>query len=473
MMGAADVSSRGAASLLEVGRTITAWPQLGSEVTLGAATAAAVVRRFGLKGHLPSGRVRIDIDESIDGLAPVPVPRTDGRRIDRRPAVPDRCAERRRRHRSDRRRRAARAVRRQHPAMALRGRRQRDPLLPRAGADDRDGRPVPGELRGIGAALFNARVDRGGGATARARSSCSPRATRRGTSRPFGSATPPTSRSRRCSPRIHTRAANRRIGRARRRSTHSTLQLLTRARRARGCAAPAPHRPRPDRRDCGELLAESDRIRFLTPTLHREMMAELRVPGRDTVDEGIDVRTLELGPAELGVARAASPPRRDGAPRRVASRPGARDADAGQRHDELGDGGDRGAARRSDLLRARRCGRRALLAHRGGARPRGAPGVTRVPLRGRRPRSGSGSSASATSTRSRDMTNRFNELFELADGEHVALLLRVSHAAPPRVMSARLPLTHLLSRQREQSPAMAVVQPWQNGASAGLGELRN
>ena len=74
MMGASDVSSRGAASLLEVGRTITAWPQLASEVTLGGATAAAVVRRFGMKGHLPSGRVRIDLDEAIDGLAPVAAP---------------------------------------------------------------------------------------------------------------------------------------------------------------------------------------------------------------------------------------------------------------------------------------------------------------------------------------------------------------------------------------------------------------
>ena len=48
ILGAADVTSRGAASLLEVGQTITGWPQLGSEVTLGAATAAAAVRRIGL-----------------------------------------------------------------------------------------------------------------------------------------------------------------------------------------------------------------------------------------------------------------------------------------------------------------------------------------------------------------------------------------------------------------------------------------
>jgi hypothetical protein len=72
-----------------------------------------------------------------------------------------------------------------------------------------------------------------------------------------------------------------------------------------------------------------------------------------------------------------------------------------------------------------------------------------------------------------DLTNEFNELFSLADGEHAALLLRVTHASPPTTLSERLPLTHLLSRQREESPAMAVVQPRQNGASAGLGEMRN
>ena len=71
ILGAADVTSRGAASLLEVGEPITGWPQLGSEVTLGAATAAAAVRRFGLTGDLPSGRVRFDVEEVLSGIRPV------------------------------------------------------------------------------------------------------------------------------------------------------------------------------------------------------------------------------------------------------------------------------------------------------------------------------------------------------------------------------------------------------------------
>src|SRR6202042_1700008 len=47
-----------------------------------------------------------------------------------------------------------------------------------------------------------------------------------------------------------------------------------------------------------QLLGESDRIRFLLPTLHREMVGELRFPGRDSLEEGLDVRSLELSPPE-------------------------------------------------------------------------------------------------------------------------------------------------------------------------------
>ena len=52
LLGANDVSARGAASMFELGSTVTGWPQLASEVTLGAVTVAAAVRRFGLGGDL-------------------------------------------------------------------------------------------------------------------------------------------------------------------------------------------------------------------------------------------------------------------------------------------------------------------------------------------------------------------------------------------------------------------------------------
>ncbi len=49
------------------------------------------------------------------------------------------------------------------------------------------------------------------------------------------------------------------------------------------------------------LLAAADRIRYLTPHLHAEMFAELRWPLDPSPDSGIDVRSLELPPADLAV----------------------------------------------------------------------------------------------------------------------------------------------------------------------------
>src|SRR5262249_48831150 len=47
------------------------------------------------------------------------------------------------------------------------------------------------------------------------------------------------------------------------------------------------------------ILAESDRIRYLTPHLHAEMISEVRFPGDPGQDSGIDVSSLELDPADL------------------------------------------------------------------------------------------------------------------------------------------------------------------------------
>jgi nitroreductase len=49
------------------------------------------------------------------------------------------------------------------------------------------------------------------------------------------------------------------------------------------------------------IFAAADRIRFLTPHLHREMISELRWPGDADPDAGIDVRNLELDEGEMAV----------------------------------------------------------------------------------------------------------------------------------------------------------------------------
>jgi molybdopterin/thiamine biosynthesis adenylyltransferase len=68
ILDAARLSPRIAASLLEVGKTLTTWPQLSGEVSLGAAVVAEAVRRIGLRERLPSGRVRIDAGALLDRI---------------------------------------------------------------------------------------------------------------------------------------------------------------------------------------------------------------------------------------------------------------------------------------------------------------------------------------------------------------------------------------------------------------------
>jgi hypothetical protein len=51
--------------------------------------------------------------------------------------------------------------------------------------------------------------------------------------------------------------------------------------------------------DAAAILAESDRIRYLTARLHTEMISEVRFPGDPSQDSGIDVSSLELIPADL------------------------------------------------------------------------------------------------------------------------------------------------------------------------------
>ncbi len=65
----ARVTAPMAASAIELGHSVTAWPQLAGDVLLGGATVAAAVRRLVQGRPLPSGRVRFDRDTWLDGLS--------------------------------------------------------------------------------------------------------------------------------------------------------------------------------------------------------------------------------------------------------------------------------------------------------------------------------------------------------------------------------------------------------------------
>ncbi|MEM7530983.1 MAG: Rv1355c family protein [Chloroflexota bacterium] len=65
IIGVDTLSARSGASMIEIGETISTWPQLGSEVQLGGATVSAAIRQLVLEGDLTSGRRYIDLTKLI------------------------------------------------------------------------------------------------------------------------------------------------------------------------------------------------------------------------------------------------------------------------------------------------------------------------------------------------------------------------------------------------------------------------
>ncbi|MGK4000559.1 Rv1355c family protein [Sorangium sp. So ce1024] len=67
MIGQDTLSTRFAASLLEVQQTVSTWPQLGSAVVHGGAAAADTARRLALGEPVRSGRYYVDLEQIIGG----------------------------------------------------------------------------------------------------------------------------------------------------------------------------------------------------------------------------------------------------------------------------------------------------------------------------------------------------------------------------------------------------------------------
>jgi nitroreductase len=454
ILGAADISSRGAASLLEVGETITGWPQLGSEVTLGAATAAAAVRRIGLMGELPSGRVRFDVEEVLSGILPVVINANND---------PDYEVEGE-----------------FNPAIAageLTSSEGADPIdlivdaarwAPSGGniqpwrfeADAKQIRMylVPertttmdvrhrGSYVAIGAALFNARV-----AAASLKNLGEVQLFPEGSpshhvaTLMVGDSTDYEIAP--LEPRVRTRVANRQMGDAGP-IDEEIVKLLTRGVEREGAKLLlATTRDRID--GMADLLAESDRIRFLLPTLHREMVGELRFPGRDSLDEGLDVRTLELSPPEMAALE-------------LLRRPDVMEHLADWRAGQGLGARTRAVVGSSSALAVVTVPRSDPAWY-----VRGGAAVERMwltaELHGLAVQPVSPVFLYAVDEKDFlrlggdrhvdslfDLSKRFKEFWDLDDDEHVALLLRLSHAPPPSTRSARLPLSELLSREFEMA----------------------
>jgi molybdopterin/thiamine biosynthesis adenylyltransferase/nitroreductase len=286
-----ELSSRMAASMAEIDETLAAWPQLGGDVSLGAASISAAVRRLGRGEQLHSGRVRVDLDAALDalgeprgrarcGLAAAPIP----------PLPPE------------------------DPALAVA---HAANLAPSGGNSqpwslqlhpgglalvlDRERTSTMdvcfrGSYVALGAAVLNAR------AAAAAHRILGPVAvfpegedSDLVATIAFGAGTDTALAA--LYPGILRRSSNRRAG------VRSPL-AVTLVEDLHEVVASHGGRlhllsTEDELEDYAELLGESDRLRYLSPVLHAEMMSELRWPGQDTLHQGIDVRTLELDEADL------------------------------------------------------------------------------------------------------------------------------------------------------------------------------
>ena len=298
IIDARQMSDRGAASLIELGRTVGQWPQLGSETLFGAAMVAAVARRIGLGRPLPSGRLRTDPDDLLALLAePTPDPVPPG------PAAP-----------AELRPDADPLTTILHAASRAPSGGNTQPWRFRAGAARLIIEPAPtpsrmdvagrGSLVAAGAAAFNARVA----------------AAARGTLGPWHihADQPPVNveidlteggfdpdLAALYQPMV-ARTANRSPGR-RRELAAPVVAALTAAAAAEGAVLRLIS-DLPRLRALGEVLGEADRIRFLSGGLRQDMLDELSRPGLDRPDIGIDVRTLGLGAATSLLDLVARPP---------------------------------------------------------------------------------------------------------------------------------------------------------------------
>ncbi|MCV7377850.1 hypothetical protein BST11_19710 [Mycobacterium alsense] len=287
---AEQLSPRAAASLIEIDRSLSTWPQLASDVVLGASALAEAVRRVGLGEELKSGRCRIDVGGALDQLDEPDMAKPGSAAAEYPP-----------------------------PPTAT------DPIVTAAMRAPSGGNSQPwhivaeptqitisiapqhtstmdsgfrGSAVALGAALFNVRIAAAahrmlGPVSLSEDANGSPlRATMRfdgGEDSALAELYEP----------MLARATNRHHGTSRP-LRGETIESLTAAADREG-ARMHLITDKDQLTSAAAILAAADRIRYLTPQLHREMISELRWPGDPDPDTGIDVHTLELDAGDLAL----------------------------------------------------------------------------------------------------------------------------------------------------------------------------
>ena len=441
LLGASQVSARAGASMFELGQTLTAWPQLASEVTLGAATVAAAVRRFGLGEELKSGRVRFDVEVILEEIAPVTLDDKLEHLSDPVPVDPVLTGGDPVNRISDAARRAPSGGNVQPWRFEASENEIRFYLTPEKSTlmDVK----YRGSYVAIGAALFNARVE------ASAQGLLGPVSlfpegllSRQVATMQLGDQTETDLGPLRDA--LYTRSTNRRISP----SGPIEDELYDEMRRGverEGARLHLITDPE-ELALAAKLIGDADRLRFLIAPLHQEMTGELRWPGLDSLDDGLDVRTLEMdafGYAALDLL-------------------GREDVMAALK--ETGGGQALGMRTRAALSMS------AALALVSVPRPdpkwyvRGGVALERLWINAERHGIGA-QPASPVFLYAVDeddllslggerhveelhrLSERFRECWAVEDGEAMAMVLRLHRSPEPSARSVRLPLERILSRE--------------------------
>lgn len=292
LVDATQVSGRMAASLIEVGTTLSTWPQLSSEVALNTTIVAEAVRRIGLREGLPSGRARIDIAEFFDRLAE-PLVTAPSQRPAEEPTQPEPTG------------------------------RAEDTIAVAASRAPSGGNAQPWRIEAADGLVtialapeyattmdvgFRASAVAVGAATYNARIAAAAYHLLATVDLRPGDESSPLIATVRLEPgddpalaSLHEpmmrRETNRRRSDGSALST-AVLDAMDAAARTEGARLSLLSAP-DELASAAAILAAADRIRYLTPRLHAEMFAELSWPGESSLEAGIDVRSLELTAADM------------------------------------------------------------------------------------------------------------------------------------------------------------------------------
>jgi len=293
-LDAERISPRTAASLIEIDRTLSTWPQLASDVGIGASALAEAVRRIGLGEPLRSGRCRIDIGWALDQLVE---PEMAQRKL------------------------APEIMHADGPAFSAGD----DPIINAAMRAPSGGNSQPwridaelarvtisvsaehtstmdvgfrGSAVALGAALFNVRV------AAAARGMLGPvNVVEDVDGNPLWASMTFEAGGDAVLADLYqpmlARETNRHHGTPQA-LDEDTIELLT-ATAAREGARLHLLTDRDELSRAAAIFGATDRIRYLTPQLHKEMISELRWPGDPDLDTGIDIRTLELDASDVAL----------------------------------------------------------------------------------------------------------------------------------------------------------------------------